>query len=41
MKAENSNRRLKLPDYYTNIQPVDKKSPAVPSVEAQTVTGDV
>ena len=30
-----------MKDYYTNIQPVDKKSPTVPSVEAQTLIGDV
>ena len=33
-------KKLKLPEYYTNIEPVDNQAPVVPSVTQEVLVGD-
>ena len=40
MKEGNPKRKLKLPEYYTDIEPVDKKTSQIPPVEGHTLVGD-
>ena len=40
MKGGKPNRKLKVPDYYSNIEPVDKKTSQIPPVEGHRLIGD-
>ena len=40
MKEGNPKRKLKLPEYYTDIEPMDKKTSQIPPVEGHTLVGD-
>ena len=40
MKEGNLKKKLELPEYYTNIEPVDKKTARVPPLEGHQLIGD-
>ena len=41
MNKGNPRRKLELPQYYTNIEPVDGKTSSIPSVDEEELEGDV